>query len=222
MASTVASMGYGPPASDLARLVADEGGAAHRWFVRLLAADGHDAMRDLADAAHFLCVLHGRHPGLIDHAAATAGYEAPWLRTAADAFASERAFVTRVAVASGPAPSTPGAAQAEAAVGGQAHALEMLARSERQGCAEGAALALAWDWRAMRPALELVARRLGIDAPALTLSGPEDAPREYDADAGTAASRARLFGAGQLLAQHRGLLDLLESRAAARRVADGF
>ena len=219
MASRVENAGSDPAAGELARLVAADGGAAHRWFARLLATHG-DAKRDGADAAHFLCVLHGRHPGVIDHAAAQID-AAPWLAQLAEAFAGERAFVTRVAVASGPAPSTPGAAQAEAAVGGQAHALEMLARSERQGCAAGAALALALDWRALRPVLEIVAVRVGVDVPPLALPGADELPGLDDADDG-ATSRARLFGAEQLLAQHRGLMDLLEARAAARRTADGL
>src|SRR3546814_5993123 len=46
---------------------------------------------NLADAAHYLCMLHGRHPGVIDHAAMrTAHNDARgWLIQAADGFRSE-------------------------------------------------------------------------------------------------------------------------------------
>lgn len=209
----------------LLRLVAVDGSAAHRWVATLREAQGHDAMRNLADAAHFLCMLHGRQPGVIDHAAdgaagAPLGAE---LARVAEAFGAERSFVTRVAVASGPAPSTPGAAQSEQAVAAQVHALEMLSLSERRGCAAGAALALALDWRAVRPVLSLVAARCGIDPPFCALPDGEDVAAFLDGfDDPPSTERALLFGASQLLAQQRGLLDLLEARADARRVADAF
>lgn len=204
--------------SPLLRLVAVDGSAAHRWVAALRAAQGHDAMRNLADAAHFLCMLHGRQPGVIDHAVGAPGGAA--LARVAEAFGAERSFVTRVAVASGPAPSTPGAAQSEQAVAAQVHALEMLSLSERRGCAAGAALALALDWRTLRPLLTLVAARSGLDSPPCGLPD-EDEALELLGDFAT-CERALMFGASQLLAQQRGLLDLLEARADARRVADGF
>ena len=58
-----------------------------------------------------------------------------WLATATHAFAGERAYLARLAVAAGPVPSTPGAGDSDAAVLGQRHAIEMLAQSERNGCA---------------------------------------------------------------------------------------
>ena len=49
-----------------------DGTAAHAYAAHLAAPHrmtGGAAMADLADAAHYLCLLHGRHPGVIDHAA---------------------------------------------------------------------------------------------------------------------------------------------------------
>src|SRR3546814_7597086 len=89
-------------------------------------------MRNLADAVHFLCLLHGRHPGVIDNAARKAVDPASrrWMDDAADAFALERAFLSKIASAVGPVPSTQGQAQCEAAVAAQRKALDLLAESE--------------------------------------------------------------------------------------------
>jgi hypothetical protein len=124
----------------------------------------------------------------------------------------------RLAVAAGPVPSTPGAADSEAAVSGQSHALQMLARSERRGCALGAAVALVIDWHAFRPLLDHAARRLGIDVPTCRL--PRRArPRRGHRGGGGGAVRPPCAGlrASQVLVQHRGLLDLLEARQSARQ-----
>lgn len=207
------------------RLALTDGSATHPWVARLLGADGPCAMRDFADLSHFLCVLHGRKPGVFDHVAECAAGSAQEAQLAAlaAAFAPERAFVTRVAVASGPAPSTPGGAQVEQAVGAQAHAIDMLSMSERQGCGIGAAVALLLDWAALRPLLERTAERCGVPVPPCRLPGERDAAALLDSVGdGRSTSRALLFGAEQLLAQQRGLLDLLKARADARRVADGF
>src|SRR3546814_18476999 len=78
-------------------------------------------------------MLHGRHPGVIDHAAMrTAHNDARgWLIQAADGFADERTYLTQIAVAAGPVPSTPGQSDSEAAMLSQRHALAMLAQSAR-------------------------------------------------------------------------------------------
>ncbi|MDP8995369.1 MAG: hypothetical protein M3N07_10430, partial [Pseudomonadota bacterium] len=81
-----------------------QGSAAHRWFGGDALRHGPDAPRNLADAVHFLCSLHGRHPGVVDLAAerATDPQARGWLARAAEAFAAERSFLTRLAVAAGP------------------------------------------------------------------------------------------------------------------------
>ncbi len=53
----------------LADCVAGHGSATHPWFGHQALLAGPEAARNLADAIHFLCALHGRHPGVVDHAA---------------------------------------------------------------------------------------------------------------------------------------------------------
>ena len=50
-------------------LVASDGTGAHPHVRSGALSNGPDAMRNLADAVHFLCLLHGRYPGVIDSAA---------------------------------------------------------------------------------------------------------------------------------------------------------
>ena len=204
--------------AQLARVDAD-GCSRHRHLAALLTATGASASRDLADAVHLLCAVHGRHPGLTDvaHSTCAPGGAPDWLRDAADAFDRERLYLVRLTSAIGPMPSTPGAMQTENALLAQRHAIETLARSERRGCALGAATALVRDWRSLRPLLDHAADRSGVDCPACTL--PDDDSLAVAVTAGTdgvASERALGFGAEQLLLQHRGLLDLMEARAGAR------
>lgn len=204
--------------AQLAR-VAAEGSSHHPHLVALLTATGAAASRDLADAVHLLCAIHGSHPGLTDLALATApaGEARDWLRNAADAFDRERLYLVRLTSAIGPMPSTPGAMQTENALLAQRHAIETLARSERRGCALGAATALVQDWRSLRPLLDHAANRAGVQCPACTL--PDDDSVALAVAVGTdgmASERALGFGAQQLLLQHRGLLDLMEARAGSR------
>lgn len=209
----------GGAADMLVVLARTDGSGSHPFVVSRELLDGREAARNLADAVHYLSVLHGRHPGVIDYAAARTSHEAArdWLAEAADGFARERTALTALVVAAGPLPSTPGQAESEAAVLQQRHALEMLARSDRNGTALGAAFALVLDWRAIRSVLDSAAARLGIHLPAMIL------PSETDtrvvaiavAEAGS-VERALGFGAQQILAQHRGLWDLLEARRIAR------
>lgn len=220
MASASVETAGGPQTGTLllARL-AEHGSAAHPYAASPRLFRTPSAGRDLADLIHYLCVLHGRYPGLIDHAAArVVEPEArSWLTNATYAFAGERAYLARLAVAAGPVPSTPGASGTDAAVLGQRHAMETLATSERRGCALGAAMALALDWAAIRTCLDAAAARFGVDTPAYPAADPEAIVRLAD-DYGAPApvQRALLFGAQQILVQHHGLWDLLESRREAR------
>lgn len=206
-------------AARIGALVAREGSAAHRYLADPAIGRGGAWGADLADAVHLICALHGRVPGLLDIAAeqpASAPVRA-WAARAAEGFARERGLLTRLVVAAGPRPSTPGQAKSEAAVLGQRRALETLARSERSGVAIGAAIALALDWRGARGLLALAAERLGVEPPLLALPDERECLETARlAAASPAAERALLFGADQLLAQHRALWDLLEARRAAR------
>ena len=199
--------------------VAGQGSAAHRWSRSDSLLRDADCARNLADLLHVLCILHGRYPGIVDHAAGRIVEPAPraWLADAAYGFAGERAYLARLAVAAGPVPSTPGGAASDAAVFGQRHAIEMLAQSERQGCALGAAMAVVLDWAAIRFALDAAANRYGIEAPAYLAADADRIVEVADGFAPDGAPRrALMFGADQVLVQHYGLWDLLESRAAAR------
>jgi len=199
--------------------VADAGSARHPQLIALLASSGPNAARDLADAVHLLCNLYGRHPGFIDVAlkACPAGPARDWLTDAAEAFERERLYLVRLTSAVGPQPSTAGAAQTEAVLLAQRHALDTLAASERNGCALGAVTALVEDWRSVRRLLDRAAHRAGLDVPGCTLPDEESVAQAVQAGTGTpGAARALAFGAEQLLLQHRGLFDLLEARAESR------
>lgn len=175
--------------------------------------------RDLDDFVHLLCAVYGRQPTVIELALGSAP-PAPiraWLESAASAFERERLYLVRLTAAAGPIPSTPGAAETEAALLAQQHALETLARSERNGCALGAATALVADWALLRPLLDKVAVRVGVELSPCALPGAHQIAEALEAGAtSTAAERAIRFGAEQLLLQQRALFDLLEARSEAR------
>ena len=200
-------------------LVQAEGIGAHRYPGSADLLSGKFATRNLADVAHFLCALHGRHPGVVDLAAVRSAHDGArgWLIEAVDGFAVERLVLTKLTVAAGPMPSTPGQAESESAVGGQRHALDMLARSDRDGCALGAALALVMDWWSVRNVLDRAAARWSVDIPVCSLPSVEACQTVAETVAATPAiERAMVFGAQQILNQHRGLIDLLEARQIAR------
>ena len=204
--------------AQLAR-VAGDGCARHPHLNALLDASGPHSGRDLADAVHLLCSIHGRYPGLIELALqrCPAGETHDWLGRASDAFERERLYLVRLTSAVGPIPSTPGAAESEASLVAARHALETLAMSERNGCALGAATALVGDWWPIRRLLDRAAQRAGIDVPAPSLPDEASVIAVIDLSAESVASaRALAFGGEQLLLQHRALLDLLEARAEAR------
>lgn len=210
--------------SELLLTLADmDGTAGHNYATANGSGPGAELTRslpNLADAAHYLCMLHGRHPGVIDHAATrTADNSARgWLVQAADGFATERAYLTQVTVAAGPAPSTAGQSDSDAAVLGQRHALDMLAQSDRRGCAMGAAIALVLDWMAIRRILDAAALRLNLAPRPSALPNRQETLAVATAlSEDEAVERAVHFGARQLLGQHRGLWDLLSARAAARQ-----
>jgi hypothetical protein len=186
----------------------------------LLESSGRHSGRDLADAVHLLCSLHGRYPGLIEMALQRCpkGAVQEWLGRASDAFERERLYLVRLTAAVGPLPSTPGAAETESSLVAARHALETLAMSERNGCALGAATALVGDWWPIRRLLDRAAARVGTESPAPSL--PDEISVVAAIDGGTAepaSARALAFGGEQLLLQHRALFDLLEARAEARR-----
>ena len=197
-------------------LVRVDGTASSEWAAHLSRPEA--ALRDIADAVHALAVVHGAFPGVVDHAGAVARDAAmtEWLDAAAHAMAAERGLLARLTSLVGPRPSTPGQRDCETAVIAQRHALEMLARSDRNGCAVGAAIAFVLDWKEVRLLLLRCSDRIGFEAPDV-FAAAQTAPallRRLHLEPG--AERAVVFGAQQMLAQHRGLWSLLEARAAAR------
>jgi uncharacterized protein DUF6975 len=219
MASASVETAGRPAGQLLLAAVQAQGSAAHPYATCEALLKGPEAARNLADLIHFLCTLHGRYPGVIDHASrhVVAPEVRPWLAGAAYAFAGERAYLARLAVAAGPVPSTPGAGDSDSAVLGQRHAIEMLALSERNGCAVGAAMAVILDWASVRGPLDAAARRFGIEVPAfIAADGVAVAAAADGFAAASAIQRALLFGAEQILVQHFGLWDLLEARQQAR------
>lgn len=198
----------------LAVLAAADGSAAHPRVAALAAPDS--AKRDLADAVHAICSVHGRYlfEGIALHRDERT---TDWFDRVTAAFIVERTYLAHLTAAAGPLPSTPGQAEADAAFANQRHAFDMLARSDRKGCAVGAAMALVLDWQAIRSVLDAAATRFGVVAP---VSGLHDRA-ELAAFAATvsdspATKRAIAFGAQQVFAQHRGLWSLLDARASAR------
>ena len=204
--------------AQLAR-VAGDGCARHPHLSALIEGSGQHSARDIADSIHLLCSVHGHHPGLIEQALelCSGGPARQWLGRAADAFERERLYLVRLTAAVGPLPSTPGAAETESTLVAQRHALEILAKSERRGCALGAATALVSDWWPIRRLLDRAASRIGIDSPAPSLPDEASVVAVIEGECDSPASeRALGFGGEQMLLPNRGLFDLLEARATAR------
>jgi hypothetical protein len=204
-------------AATILALVASDGTAASPHAATLGSATA--TLRDLTDAVHALSVVHGAFPGIVDHAIARTTDDAArdWLSAAGTAMSTERATLIRLASAVGPLPSTPNQAVSQAAILGQRHTLEMLAQSDRNGCATGTALAFVLDWAAVRRVLDSCGDRVGLPA-ATNFAATASAAQAFVERVETtpAVERAMAFGAQQMLAQHRGLWHLLAARAAAR------
>lgn len=208
-----------PQTVSIDQLVRADGTGAHAYVNSGKLDSGPNALRNLADAVHFLSTLHGRCPGVVDLAARKTCDDPAirWLRTAVSAFVGERNYLAQLAARVGPLPSTSGQAECESAVKQQAHTLEMLAQSDRQGCAVGAAMALVIDWVAVRALMDQAARRLDLRVQPNTMPDLHDTlalAQAYQAD--PRVSRAFVFGARQLIDQHRTLWDLLSARELAR------
>lgn len=201
-------------------LVALEGSAAEPLVI-----DGIRDLRSLcprfvSDVAHYLCVLHGRFPGIVDHAAHhVADPEArDWMLQATEAFATERNFLTRLTVASGPVLSSATDENCAQAFAAQAHALEMLGTSDRRGCAAGAAVAFIEDWLAIRRLLDTVAMKVGIAMPQNLFPDSSDNAKLVSTLSSVSPNveRALFFGADQLLTQQRAFWKMMSARAEAR------
>ncbi len=211
------------PAPLIALLIDAEGSTAHPYSRSAAAGDRQSFVRDLVDFADFvhLCsLLHGHTPSIIDLAArhTVEPVARTWLIAAMDAFSTERTYLSQIAVAAGPLPSTARHGETTAVISQQRHALEMLAQSDRRGCALGAAVAFVIEWQAMRTILDAGAARLGIEPPTCAMPNREATLTVLEALAEPdKLARAMQFGAAQLVGQHRGLWDLLQARVMVRQ-----
>jgi hypothetical protein len=172
----------------------------------------------IADIAHFMCVSHGRHPGVIEHAATKIldDEAREWFVTAIDGFIIERDYLNRLTVAAGPIRSHAGQDKVSALLAGQAKNFQMLATSDRNGTAAGAAIAFVLDWIASRPLLDSVATSLDIPVPIIALPVADESINFANAIAKSDnIVRAIGFGADQLLGQQRGLWQIIAARHAA-------
>ncbi len=214
---TLTSPGFATTGRSIGDLVADEGSAAMEHALALRAPPA--LTRDLSDAVHALCALHGAAPSMVEITLDARGAQdiRAWLYETAVAFDDERHLLVKLTAAIGPLPSTPGQAETEAAIATQQRALATLARSDRNGCALGATFAFLIDWHAIRAVLAVAASRAGIALRETTLPSAQDVASIAQRLAGEpACARAMMFGAQQLVAQHRGLWHLLAARAEAR------
>ena len=169
----------------------------------------------LADIAHFMHISHGRHPGLVDYAAHKIVDDAArnWMIQAIDGMLGERAFLNRLTVTAGPIRRLTGQDKVNALVEGQAKNFQMLATSDRKGCAAGAAIAFVLDWHQTRPLFDIVAYQMGLEPTTTTLpSVAECAQFAERLDRGASYRRAMAFGADQTLAQQRCLWQLIVAR----------
>ena len=66
---SIAKAGGASTGALIVACVAEYGSLSHPYFSSPDLVGGPESARNLADAVHFLCALHGRHPGIIDHAA---------------------------------------------------------------------------------------------------------------------------------------------------------
>jgi len=169
----------------------------------------------LADIAHFMHISHGRHPGIIDHAAQKISDDAAqsWLVAAIEGFAREQSFLNTLTVTAGPIRRLLGQDKVNTLIESQAKNFQMLATSDRKGCPAGAAIAFIVDWHQTRPLLDLVAHAMGLARPSATLpSVSECAALAGKLDDGGNYRRAMAFGAYQTLEQMRGLWRLIAAR----------
>jgi hypothetical protein len=199
----------------IAPLLAFLGDRGDRPDLRAAVKNARGAL--IADIAHFINISHGRHPGIIDHAANKIVDDAArkWLVEAIDGFAAERRFLNALTVAAGPIRRHVGQDKITALIAGQSKNFEMLATSDRRGCPAGAALAFVIDWQQSRPLLDRIALHIGMEPRPVTLPLVPDCTRLANGMSNDdAQARAMGFGAQQMLAQQRGLWQLIAARHA--------
>lgn len=178
----------------------------HPQAARVRLAGARSAPR--VDALHFFALLHAERPSVADIArdAASEGPAGDWLRDFATHFQTERLWLARAAMDTGMPARDAAFSRQRIIVADQRDAMLTLARSDRAGCALGAAAALAADWPRLRGAL-------GGEPSAPQFGGLVEAIAQA---AAPLSRRAILFGAKQMAGIHRAIWDLLEAREGVR------
>lgn len=214
---------HGP---DFATRVSDQGGAvvAAGLLNFLARSDSDEPLRPVvrlsrpalkADIAHFLNLAFGRFPGIVDRASATITDPRlrDWLDQAVTGFGLERAFLNRLTVAAGPIHRQVGQERVTATLESLGRSMDMLATSERAGCAAGASFAFVLDWQSTRTLLEHVGLSLLIEVPHMPLPDAASTLALVEMlSAEPTIQRAMAFGSEQMLAQQRGLWRIIEAR----------
>ena len=206
---SVVAEGSSSITASLLRFLGDEG---DRPDLRPVVKTARGAL--IADIAHFINVSHGRHPGIVDHAASRIVDDAArkWLVEAIDGFTLERRFLNALTVTAGPIRSHSGQDRITSVIAAQSKNFEMLATSDRKGCAAGAALAFVIDWQETRGLLERISLYIGLEPPRTELPGIDACAgrRDEAGDRGSANPRDGLWGpaiagaATRAVAAHRG------------------
>lgn len=202
-------------AAVIAPLMGFLGDRSDRPDLRTVVKNARGAL--IADIAHFINISHGRHPGIIDHAANKIVDDGArkWLVEAIDGFVTERRFLNALTVAAGPIRRHVGQDKVTALIAGQSKNFEMLATSDRRGCPAGSALAFVVDWQQTRPLLDRIALHIGMEPQLIALPpAPVCAALASELARDDAYIRAMGFGAQQMLAQQRGLWQLIAARHA--------
>lgn len=173
----------------------------------------------IADIAHYLCVAHGRHPGIIEHAMSKTidKCSREWLLQAADGFTRERIYLTELTVAAGPITRIIGQDETDMLIVNQSKQYKMLASSDRKGCPIGAAAAFILDWQNIRQLIDIIALQLNISIPQMTLPTKEQTERLITEYATTEnIIRAMNFGGDQILSQQRAFWNIITARSFSR------
>ncbi|OWV33859.1 hypothetical protein B5C34_10560 [Pacificimonas flava] len=183
-------------------------------------AEGHsaDPNRYVAELSHFLGLLHGETPSVLDIVAASAPQLSRRLEAACAQLSADRRWLAQLSVKTGHLVELSGLSESEFAVRNLRTAMMTLAQSQRQGCGLGVALGVLSDWPKLRAALDL-AGTLAFSAgwPSPETGWPQGARHTLldeveGAFAALPTARAVSFGAGQWLQVHAQLLRLVDAR----------
>ena len=173
----------------------------------------------VADIAHYLCVAHGKHPGIIEHAMCKIVEDCSreWLVKAADGFTRERLYLTELTVAAGPITRITGQDETDMLIVNQSKQYKMLSSSDRKGCPIGSAAAFIMDWHHIRELMDIIALQINIAIPSNTLPTVDETEKmisEYAINENI--SRAINFGADQILSQQRAFWNIIKARSKSR------